>query len=338
MTPTTPSLLTRLGIQHPIIQAPVGGCSTPELVAAVANAGGLGMLSITWRPLDHLSALLAATHALTSRPFGVNLVLTEDQQARLSLSLAAGVRLVSFFWGDPAPYVPAVHAAGGMVFHTVGSVAEAEQAVAAGVDVIVAQGWEAGGHVRGEVSTLALVPAVARAVAPVPVVAAGGIADGRGVAAALALGASAAWIGTRFLAAAEASLHPAYQAALLAAGETDTRHSLLFDGGWPAAAHRTLRNNTFAAWEAAGRPAPGGRPGEGEIVGWNELGEPVARYDSTAPVEGATGDVTAMALYAGQGVGLIRQPQPAADIVAALVTEARAALASASAGLGAAPG
>ena len=120
---------------------------------------------------------------------------------------------------------------------------------------------------RGTVSTLALVPAVVDAVAPVPVVAAGGIADGRGLAAALALGAEAAWIGTRFLSATEAGVHPLYRARVLAGRADDTVYSTLFDGGWPNAPARALRTPVVAAWEAAGRPRPGARPGEGDVIG-----------------------------------------------------------------------
>ncbi len=332
--PTTPSphprfdtALTRLlGIEIPIVQAPVGGASTPELAAAVGNAGALGCLSITWRDPAALPDLLRRTRALTERPVAVNLVLAWDPAEKLEIALAAGVRIVSFFWGDPAPWVGRVHAAGGLVLHTVASAEEAKRAVAAGVDIVVAQGWEAGGHVWGEVSTMALTPRVVDAVAPVPVVASGGIADGRGMAAALALGASGVWMGTRFLVAAESAAHPVHQDRLLAASETDTRHTLLFDGGWEGAPLRALANETFAAWEAAGKPPPGVRPGEGETIATGEDGRPIPRYDNDAPIAGATGDVAAMCLYAGQGVGLVRRRQPAAEIVREVAADAAAAL------------
>ena len=151
-----------------------------------------------------------------------------------------------------------MHDAGGIVLHTVGSAAEARQAVAGGVDVIVAQGWDAGGHVWGTVATLPLVPAVVNAVAPVPVIAAGGIGDARGVAAVLALGAQAAWLGTRFLLAREMPIHPDYRRRLIAAAETDPQwYPNLYDVGWPDAPHRVLRNSTADAWEAAGCPRTG---------------------------------------------------------------------------------
>ena len=318
-----------VGIALPIVQAPIGGLSTPALAAAVSEAGGLGTLSITWREPDALRALLRETRERTAKPFAVNLVLEWDPAERLAIALEEGVRVVSFFWGDPAPWVEQIHAAGGLVLHTVASAEEARRVAAAGVDAVVAQGWEAGGHVWGEVTTLALVPRVVDAVAPLPVVAAGGIADGRGLAAVLALGAGAAWMGTRFLLAEEAPAHPVYREALIAASETATAHGLLFDGGWEGAPLRSLRNATWEAWHAAGEPPHGRRPGEGEIVATAADGGDIVRYSDTPPEVGACGDVAAMVHYAGQGVGLAHRVQPAADIVREVATAAAATLSGA---------
>src|SRR5262249_7705348 len=161
------------------------------------------------------------------------------------------------------------------------------------------------GHVWGEVASLPLIPCVVDAVSPVPVVAAGGIADGRGLAAALMLGASGVWLGTRFLLAEEAAVHPIYQHYLSAAAETDARYTRLFDGGWPEAPHRALRNSTMAQWEAAGSPPSGQRPGEGEIVAHFVDGRPAKRYSDMLALPGMTGDIEALALYAGQSAGLV---------------------------------
>jgi nitronate monooxygenase len=269
------------------------------------------------------------TRRLTDRPFAVNLCLEWDQHERLRSCLDAGARVVSLFWGDPRPYVATVHAAGALLVQTVGSAAEAQRAVDAGADVLIAQGWEAGGHVWSEVSTLALVPRVVDAAGGVPVMAAGGIADGRGIAAVLMLGASGACIGTRFLASEEAAIHPRYQERVLAASETDTVHTTLFDVGWPDAPHRTLRNDTFARWESAGRPASGERPGEGELIATLPDGTPVPRYSMVPPLPGMHGDLDQLILYAGQGVGLVHRLQPAAEIVRELADETMAALARA---------
>ena len=321
------ALTERLGIDLPIIQAPMGGAVGPRMVAAVSNAGGVGML-VPWRAkAETVQQQIRETRALTSRPFGVNLVLDFPQEERLDVCLEEHVPIISFFWGDPSALAPRAKARGAIVLHTVGSAAEAKRAVDAGVDIVVAQGWEAGGHVRGTVATLPLVPAVVDAVAPVPVVAAGGIADGRGLAAALALGAAGAWIGTRFLASEEATIHPRYRERLLAARETDTVYLKdLFDVRWPNAPHRALRNRTVEAWEAAGCPTSGKRPGEGEVIARSRSAGDVVRYQSYTPGVDAEGDIDALSLWAGQGVSLVSKVQPAGDIVREIAEDARAIL------------
>jgi nitronate monooxygenase len=316
------SLCNVLNIELPIVQAPMGSAASPALVAAVSNAGGLGMLSVTWRSLDEIRSVIRETRRLTSRPFGVNLVLQWPQEDRLKVSLEEGVAVVSFFWGDPSAYIAAVHTAGSLVMQTVGSAAEAKRVRDAGVDILVAQGWEAGGHIWGQVATLPLVPCVVDAVTPAPVVAAGGIADGRGLAAVLALGAAGVWMGTRFLASQEADAHPVYKQKVLQAAETDTVYSNLFDGGWPDAPHRTLRNSTLTNWEANGSPRSGARPGEGERIAIWADGVPVPRYSIALPRPEVTGEVEAMALYAGQSTGLVSRVQSAHDIVKEVADEA----------------
>lgn len=205
--------------------------------------------------------------------------------------------------------------------HTVGSAEEARRAAGCGVDIVVAQGWEAGGHVWGGVATLPLVPAVVDAVAPVPVIAAGGIGDARGVAAVLALGAQAAWLGTRFLLADEMPIHDEYRRRLIAATETDAEwYPNLYEVGWPDAPHRAIHNSTAERWESAGRPPPGSRPGEGDVIAHLASGEPILRYSPAPPLVGTTGEIEALSLWAGQSVALAKQPQPAAEIVAELVS------------------
>jgi nitronate monooxygenase len=218
-------------------------------------------------------------------------------------------------------YIEPVHDAGGIVLHTVGSAEEARRAVASGVDVVVAQGWEAGGHVWGTVATLPLVPAVVDAVAPVPVIAAGGIADARGVAAVLALGAQAAWLGTRFLLAEEMPIHEDYRRRLIAAAETDPQwYPNLYDVGWPDSPHRALQNSTARAWEAAGRPPDSQRPGAGDVIAHFGSGESIVRYEPAPPMVGTTGDIEALSMWAGQSVALARKSQSAAEIVAELTS------------------
>jgi nitronate monooxygenase len=311
------SVCEMLGIEQPIVQAPMA--AVPQLAAAVSNAGALGMVTLTWS--EDAGAVVRETAALTARPFGGNLILTSDHHRRLESALEAGLRIVSFMWGDPSSYIKPVHDAGGIVLHTVGSAEEARRAVASGVDVIVAQGWEAGGHVWGSVATLPLVPAVVDAVAPAPVIAAGGIGDARGVAAVLALGAQAAWLGTRFLLAEEMPIHEDYRRALIAATETGPEwYANLYDVGWPDAPHRALRNSTAQAWEAAGCPPDGKRPGEGDVIAHFASGGSIVRYETAAPMAGTTGEIEALSMWAGQGVALARKSQSAADIVTELTS------------------
>jgi NAD(P)H-dependent flavin oxidoreductase YrpB (nitropropane dioxygenase family) len=321
------ALCKRVGIELPIIQAPMGGAAGPALAAAVSNAGGLGML-VPWRAdMDTVQRQIRETRALTSRPFGVNLNLEFPQEERLEVCLDERVPVISFFWRDPAALVPRARARGATVLHTVGSAADARRAVECGVDIVVAQGWEAGGHVRGMVATMPLIPTVVDAVSPTPVVAAGGIADGRGLAAALALGAAGAWIGTRFLASEEATIHPRYRELLLKATETDTVFTEeVFDIRWPKAPHRVLRNKTVDAWEAAGRPPSGKRPGEGEVIASSRASGPIVRYQSYTPGVDAEGDIDALSLWAGQSVGLVSKLQSAGDIVREIADEARSTL------------
>ena len=307
---------TRLGIALPIIQAPLGGAAGPRLAAAVSNAGALGTLPLWGADVETVRKVVRETRALTSKPFAVNLNMAFPQEQRLEACLEEGVPIISFFWRDPSKLVARAKAGGAIVMHTVGTARDARSAVDSGVDVVVAQGWEAGGHVRGTVATLPLIPAVVDAVGDTPVVAAGGIADGRGMAAALALGASGVWIGTRFLAAEEVLVHPEYQRRILAASEDETNYcENLFDGGWPNAPHRVLRNSTVIAWEAAGRPSSGARPGEGETVATSPSRGDIARYRSYTPGPDASGDIEALSMWAGQSVALVRKVQPAAEIV-----------------------
>jgi NAD(P)H-dependent flavin oxidoreductase YrpB (nitropropane dioxygenase family) len=321
------ALTGMLGIRVPIVLAPFGGAATPRLTAAVAKAGGLGTIPLWGGPVSDVTDGVAAVRALTDLPFAVNLNASFPHLDHLRACLDLDVGLVSLFWGADDTSIALARSRGGRVMVTIGSAAEARRAVEAGADIVVAQGHEAGGHVWGEVGTLALIPAVVDAVPGVPVVAAGGIADGRGLAAVLALGASAAWIGTRFLAATESGAHPEYQDLLFAATEADTLHShALFDGGWPDAPHRVLVNSTVRAWQDAGRPGTGARPGESERLGDNPAGAPLLRYDAHTPGSGDSGAIEAMSLWAGQGVGLVTRRQPAAEIVAGIADEAEATL------------
>ncbi|WP_126661472.1 NAD(P)H-dependent flavin oxidoreductase [Haloterrigena salifodinae] len=322
-------LCDALEIEYPIVQAPIGSATTPELAAAVSNAGGLGQLAVTWRDLEETREAIRETRERTDRPFAVNLALDDattvvDTDSHLEAVLEAGAPIVSFSFGDAAPYVDRIHDTGGTVLQTVGSADAARKAVEAGVDGVVTQGLEAGGHVQSEIATTALVPRVADAVGDtVPIVAAGGIANGRGVAAALALGADGAWLGTRFVACEEANVHETYRRRLRESDETDTAYTTLYDKGWPGMPHRVLENETLEHWRAAGEPPAGERPGEDDVVARTHDGDgsPIERYDEALATPDLEGDIESMALYAGQSVGGVDEVQSAAAVVRQLVAE-----------------
>jgi len=314
-----------LGIECPIIAAPMGPDLTgPEFVAAVSNAGGLGILQAQLCPPALFAQTIREVRGLTDRPFAVNLILHFEMKDQLHAALDEGVPIISFFWGDPSPYIERVHSSGAKILHQVGSVAEAKRAAATGVDVIIAQGVEAGGHVAGEVSTLALVPRVVDAVAPCPVAAAGGIGDARGLVAVLALGAQAAVLGTRFLASTECRAHPYYKDKLVAANEDETVRTTLFGFGWPNAPHRTLRTNFVKQWlgrESQGQESRIDEPVIGETIIGGQ-GMPLQRFMGFPPNQDAKGDLDSMDLLAGQSVGLVTNIKPAGEIVRNLVARA----------------
>jgi NAD(P)H-dependent flavin oxidoreductase YrpB (nitropropane dioxygenase family) len=198
------------------------------------------------------------------------------------------------------------------VINQVGSVEDAKRDADAGVDIVIAQGVEAGGHIAGTISMLALVPRVVDAIAPTPVAAAGSIADSRGIVAALALGAQAAVLGTRFLASVESDAHPEYKQRVVAAREGDAIRTTLFGRDWPDAPHRVLRTPFVERGDASGSTP----------VGMLHLGpEPIPLMPGAGipPCRATSGDIASMPLYAGQGVGLVNQVQPAAEIMRELV-------------------
>jgi len=295
------------------MQAPIGPAATPGLAAAVSAAGGIGSLGASWAEPALLREQIRAVRRLTGRPFCVNLVLAFDQAERLEAAVEEGVELISFSWGVSSDAVARAHAGGCRVLVQAGSLDEAVAGARAGCDAVIAQGVEAGGHVQGSTPLGTLIGQV-RAAVDVPVIAAGGIADAASAREAMALGAAGVMMGTRFVAASEADVHPEYAARVVAASGADTVHTLLFDGGWPDAPHRVLANSTYRRWVEDGRKPPGQRPGEDEVLGEHE-GAPIARYSSDDPRRATTGDIEAMCLYAGTGAGAVTAVEPAAALV-----------------------
>src|SRR5215472_5087904 len=236
-------------LEVPFIGAGMGFVGTPALVAAVSNAGGMGTLGAALVPPDGLRELIRLTRSLTARPFGVNLNTPFTEKAQLDVCIEEQVPVVSFFWNDPPEaFIRHLQAAGVKVWMQVGSLQEAREAVRCGVDAVIVQGKEAGGHNRSTGTVLTLVPAVVDAIAPVPVIAAGGIADGRGVVAALALGAEAVWVGTRLVASQEAYAHDEYKRRITQAEASDTVRTTIFGPEWPHQSMRVIRNRVVNEW------------------------------------------------------------------------------------------
>jgi NAD(P)H-dependent flavin oxidoreductase YrpB (nitropropane dioxygenase family) len=308
-----------LGCAVPIQQAPMGTFANPRLAAAVANAGGHGMVGVTGVSPEVVAARLDDAIERTPGPIGANFFLTFADPETLHAAVAAAAaraQVVDFYFGEPdAKLVEIVHQAGALAEWQVGSVEEARAAEAAGCDLIVAQGIEAGGHVRGTIGLLALLDEVLPSVR-VPVLAAGGIGTGRAMAAALAAGADGVRVGTRFAAADEAAAHSSYVDALVAARPADTIVGDYFSYEFPGLPHRTLRSSVAAA-----------QAFEGEIVGEfvdPATGErtPVHRLEKMTITDNVIGAVEAMPHWAGESVRGVRRRQTAAEIVAELTEEA----------------
>jgi NAD(P)H-dependent flavin oxidoreductase YrpB (nitropropane dioxygenase family) len=309
---------TRLiGCSVPIQQAGMGGVATPELAAAVSDAGGLGMINMVLAPADDVGVATEALAKATTQPFGINFLMPFLDIAAVEAA-APHCRVVEFFYDSPrADLVALVHTAGALAAWQVGSADEARAAVDRGCDFVAAQGTEAGGHVRGTVGLLAVLDAVLDAV-DVPVLAAGGIGSPRAMAAALAAGAAGVRVGTRFVATAESGAHQEYVRALIEASAADTVLTTAFSTMWPDAPHRVLRSCVTALGAF-----------EGDVVGEMEIGGssmPIPKGAPPSPGKHMTGTLAAMAHYAGESVGNVVRLQPAGDVVRELSEGAEALL------------
>lgn len=322
------TMLDRLDVRLPVWNAGMGGgLAGPDLVAAVCEAGGFGVLGAGAIPSELVTGLVRRTRELTSRPFGANVILPMSDGSDVEAVLEERVPVLVLFWGDPQPFVADAHRRDMFVVSQVGNADEAQAAADAGVDAVMIQGTEAGGHVKALAPLETTLREAVAALGSIPVIAAGGIATGEDVATALERGASAVSMGTRFLASDEAFAVKAYKERVVAARAEETVFTDLFDIGWPNANHRVLRNATVEAWEQAGRPAPGQRPGEGEEIGRITIGEdtvPLPRYSVIPAMEGFEGDLESVALYAGESVERIEAVRPAADILRQIHEELRA--------------
>jgi NAD(P)H-dependent flavin oxidoreductase YrpB (nitropropane dioxygenase family) len=302
-----------LGIEQPIALGGMGSGTNPELVSAVSNAGGLGALGCHGLRPAQVDERTAVIRRQTNKPFGLNFLLFHVREDSFAAALELRPAVMQFAWARPdqdlRAYVERSHQAGCLVTYMAGTVAEATRAVKAGADILIAQGSEGGGHV-GWMASMPLIPMVVDAVAPIPVLAAGGFADGRGLVAALALGADGILLGARFLATVESPLHPNFKQAIVDSDGHDTQLSEIADIAsglvWPGAMIRSRRNRFIERW--AGRE-------------WD------LRRDQAAALEGLnaarkSGDIEEASLAMGQDAGLIRDIPPAGDIVTRIAAEA----------------
>ena len=327
--PTISTKLTQvLNCRYPILCAGMGGPARSELAAAVSNAGGFGQMGMVRESPELIAREINEVRRRTNRPFAVNLVPSVTQpdllRAELDVCLAAHVPAMCFFWDVVPEVVAEAKRAGCLVLYQVGNAAAAFQAEAAGADVIIAQGVEAGGHVHGHLPLAALLGQLAGRL-KVPLVASGGIADGRSMAAALSLGADGVHCGTAFLVAEESFAHDYHKQRIVDAKAEDTVHTDLFAINWPINSPvRVLKNSVVAA---AGDKLWGHDPDAmpREVIAHDD-GVPMHKWDTNSPLRTTTGELEAMALYSGTGCGQITAVRPAAEILGDMMRDAVATL------------
>lgn len=317
------SVCDLLGCEYPIVLAGMGGVARSELVSAVTLAGGFGFLGMVRESPQLIEEEIAAVRAKTEREFGVNLIPAATKpdlfEAEIAACLKAHVGAVALFWDLSAEAVKRIRDAGILAVCQIGSAAEAEAAQKAGAQILVAQGVQAGGHVRGREDLWSLLPRIV-ADADVPVLAAGAIADGRALAKAMRMGAEGAWIGTAFLATKESFAHDYHKQCIVEAKPGTTVHTDAFHVNWPRGAFVRVLPNSVTAGKH-GDPFSGQRQAigkEGERTIW--------LFSTDSPLRSMTGDFEAMALYGGEASGEINTIVSAGERLRTIVAEAEAAL------------
>lgn len=311
-------LCARLGCDWPILLAGMGGVARHRLAAAVCRAGGFGVLGMVREPVARIRSEVEQLRAQVSTPFAVNLIPAATPATLLKEQVAVCVALqvpfMVLFWDVDIQLIKHLRDEGIGVIHQVGSRDDAERALEAGAEVLIVQGYEAGGHVRGTVTTLSLLAELAPD-SPVPLVASGGIGNGATLAAALMAGAQGVSLGTTFLATEEANAHDYHKRRVIEAGAGDTLHTTQFHVNWPERAPVRVLNNSVTR----------GERGQADTSARNVIGEqdgqPVYLFSTDSPLADATGAIEDMALYAGQSCGQVTKIISAGERLRQLVNE-----------------
>ncbi|MCU0937901.1 MAG: nitronate monooxygenase [Burkholderiaceae bacterium] len=335
---TTPSIATRFtqryGVRHPFACAGMAFAGmTPDLAIAVCRAGGIGALGVGFTPPELLRQYIRTIRAATDAPFNINFITCFDNDAQVKVCAEERVPIVSWHWGHPSEANRTLLREAGVAFwEQVGSEDDARRAVEAGAEVVIAQGYEAGGHNyqgladKPGLPTFVLLPTIVDAVGQrAMVLGAGGIADGRGVAAALALGADAVWVGTRMVATNESAVHDEHKRRIVAARGEDTVFSSIFGPEWP---HfnpmRLQKNRVVAEWNHRLAEVPkerGGLPEVGRTVLYGQP-MPMNKFNVILPTPETQADWEEMPWLMGQGVGLVRDVRPAGEVVEEMMRDA----------------
>lgn len=304
-------LMSRFNLRYPLFQAAPGG---EALATAVANAGGMGAISLTWSEPNDAYEMVVRLKEATQGNFYCNYVLHLGTRS-LDRALEAGCPAVQFSWGIPTTeMVRKIRSAGASLGIQVSSRQNTLMAMDHSPDFLICQGIEAGGHVQGTSYVADVLAEVVEAAGEVPVLVAGGISTGHDMRNVLNKGAAGVVMGTRFVATRESDAHEQYKMRLVEAGEKSTVYTICFNRGWNAM-HRVLRNNTFNVWEAHGCPLEGSKPGENDVVATHPAHGPIMRYSPASPFPEMTGNIDDMAMYAGEGVSRVKEILSASELI-----------------------